>query len=324
MAAELTAESPPRMSYVVATDDDFETIRPVIDVLRRQTVSDQLEVVLPGLPPQALAQAEHELDGFRAVKAVTTGPSVSLGEARAAGVRAASAPIVFIGETHSFPHSQLAETLLEAHAGPWAAVTPAVGNANPEGALSWAGFLSDCGAWVEGLPSGEIEFAPIYNASYRRSVLLEFGDNLGSALSHGDMIRVAFRARRHRTYFESTATIDHLNTSGLGDYVRVRFWAGVAIGAQRAQRWSWHRRLLYLCGAPLLPAVYLARVRSGVGPARRKWRVPRGTSPAMLLGALVKAAGEMAGYAFGPQAGGEARLAEYELHKVAYTSHRAR
>ena len=56
-----------------------------------------------------------------------------LPEARAAGVRAASAPIVFIGETHSYPQPGWAEALLTAFEGPWAAVVPAIGNANPNG-----------------------------------------------------------------------------------------------------------------------------------------------------------------------------------------------
>src|SRR5207247_1352154 len=96
------------------------------------------------------------------------------------------APLVFIGETHSLPHPRFAQTLIEAHAGPWAVVVPGFRNANPEPSLSWAGFLSDYSPWAYGLPAGEITYAPIYNASYRRSVLLEFGDRLGRALSHGD------------------------------------------------------------------------------------------------------------------------------------------
>ena len=55
---------------------------------------------------------------------------------------------------------------MEAHLGPWAAVVPAFGNANPDGPLSWAGFLADYGHWLDGLPAGEIGGIPTFNSAY--------------------------------------------------------------------------------------------------------------------------------------------------------------
>src|SRR5436305_3536302 len=304
-----------RMSYVLVTDG-FETIRSVVDCLREQTVRGRLELVLVAPSEDAVATGRGEFEGFGSVILVPVGASLTLGDARAAGVRAASAPVVFIGETHSFPHSRLVETLLEAHEGPWAVVVPGFGNVNPDGVLSWAGFLSDYGAWVAELPGAEIDYAPIYNASYRRSVLLELGDALGGALSQGDGMLTALREGQHRIYFEPAARIDHLNMSQPTAYVRERYGAGVLIAGERARRWPWRQRLLYLAGAPLLPAVYVSRVRSGVRMVRRSARMPLGTSAAVLLGCVAKAAGEMTGYALGPRPAAEPRMTEYELHKA--------
>jgi hypothetical protein len=315
--------SPPRMSYVLVTDG-FETIRSVVDRLREQTVRGQLELVLVAPSEEAVATGGGEFEGFGSVRVVPVDAPLALGDARAAGVRAASAPVVFIGETHSFPHDRLAEALLEAHDGSWAVVVPGFGNVNPDDVLSWAGFLSDYGAWVAELPAGEMDYAPIYNASYRRSVLLELGDALGSALSQGDEMLIALREGEHRIYFEPAARIDHLNLSRPTAYVRERYGSGVLIAGERARRWPWRRRLLYLAGAPLLPAVYLSRVVSGVRTVRRSTRLPLGTSAAVLLGCVAKAAGEMTGYALGPRPAAEPRMAEYELHKAAYVSTGAR
>jgi hypothetical protein len=309
------------MSVVLVTDS-YATIRPVIDCLRAQTVRDELEVVLVGPLGDGLHRAGADLDSFAAAQVVECGSPIALGEARAAGVRAASAPLVFIGETHSYPHARMAETLIRAHSGPWAAVVPGFANANPDGAPSWAAFLLDYGAWVPGVAAGEIGHAPIYNASYRRSVLLEFGDRLGSALRIGDEMSIGLRARGHRIHFEPAARIDHLNLSAPAASLRERYLAGLLIAAERTRRWSWRRRFLYLCGAPLLPAVYLSRVRAGVRAQRRDARVPVGAFLMLLVSAFVKAAGEMIGYARGAGPAAEPRMLEYELHKVGYASPR--
>ncbi len=170
--------SEPRMSVVLVTDD-YDSISPVLDRLVRQTAREHLEVVVVTPSPEQIPAAAANLQGFAAVQVLQHGPPLDLGDGRAAGVRAASAALVFIGETHSYPHPQLAQTLIDAHAGPWAAVVPGFGIANPDSVLSWAGFLSDYGPWLEGLPAEEITYAPNYNASYRRSVLLELGMSWG-------------------------------------------------------------------------------------------------------------------------------------------------
>jgi hypothetical protein len=310
------------MSIVLVTDR-YETIRPVIDRLAAQTVREELEVVLVGPSGDQLRDVPDR-DRFAAFQTVETASPVELGEARAAGVRAASAPLVFIGETHSYPHPRMADELIRAHEGPWTAVVPSFCNADPDGPWSWAGFLSDYGAWVPGLHPGEIEFAPMYNASYRRSALLEFGDRLASALRFGDEMGLGLRARGHRVRFEPAARIEHLSVARPAAWIHERFLAGVLIAGARAQRWSWGRRILYLCGAPILPALYLRRIRSGIDAQRRSTPLPLSAFPLILAGFLIKAVGEIVGYARGTRDREDARMTEFELHRVEYASPGAR
>src|SRR3954453_5502547 len=167
-APSLAGEREPRLSVVLVTDS-YESIRPVLDRLELQTAKRDIEIVLVGAPEQALADALAQLEGFAAVKLVERELPLVLGGWRSGGVRAASAPLVFIGETHTYPDSRFAEVIMDGHAAPWAVVVPGFRNANPQSTLSWAGFLSDYGAWSASLPAGEVTFLPIYNASYRRS-----------------------------------------------------------------------------------------------------------------------------------------------------------
>ena len=90
----------PRMSIVLATDS-YATIRPVIRCLSKQTVKQKLEVVL--VTPDAKSMHSNLAGESPFAKTTVVEDSVDdLAVARAAGVRASSAPIVFIGETHSF------------------------------------------------------------------------------------------------------------------------------------------------------------------------------------------------------------------------------
>ena len=310
---------PAEISVVLITDR-WETIRRVVECLATQTVLDRLELVVVGPASGALRRHLAELNGFAGVCLVEVDSVYDFAAARAAGVRAASGPVVVLGETHSFPHPGWAAALIAAHGAGWGVVAPGFDNANPGSALSWAIFLLDYGRWCAGLPAGEIVLAPIHNGAYRRDVLLPLGPELETALSHGDRLTVQLRDGGYRAYFEPSARIDHLNISRPLPWLGERFVFGLVIAAHRAARWRWHRRLLYIVGAPLIPVVILFRIRPGVRQARRQRRLPPGTLPALFAGAVVSTIGEVVGYAWGAFRGSERRMTEYELHKASYTT----
>lgn len=312
------ATGAPQLSVILATDT-WATIRPVVGCLLAQTIRERIEIVFVSPAVDALRAEMDPLPEFAAVRFVAVGSLVPLGSARAAGVGAVTAALVFMGETHTYAHPGWAAALVAAADESRAVVVPAFGNANPSGALSWAGFLSDYGPWTEGGAPGEIDFFPINNAAYRLAFLCEFGDDLAHALSHGDRIVVGLRARGYRAWFEPSARIDHLNVARTGAWIDERFVAGAVIGWNRGAQWSLARRALYVCASPLIPFVLLARTISGVRAAAQRRRLPRGTLPAMVLGAFVKAAGEAIGYArLGNGGAAEVRMTEYEVHKVGY------
>ncbi len=125
------------LSVVIVTPDCYETIRKTIRYLRAQTVRHRLE------PDNA------ELQDFLQVRVVEVGAITSTGAARAAGIHQASAPVVAFAEDHSYPDPGWADALIEAHRQPWAAVGPAMANANPATLISWANLFLNFGPWVE-------------------------------------------------------------------------------------------------------------------------------------------------------------------------------
>jgi len=303
------------LSVILATDT-YPTIGPVVDRWRQQSARKQVELVLVAPSIDAVCPVLEHRDEFENVRVIEHSVT-DLAQARAAGIRAATAPIVFVGETHSYPQPGFVEALLAEFSGPWSAVGPVFGNANPKGFLSWAAFLSDYGRWAEGLPAGETAETPLYNAAYRRSVLLELGDRLAPSLDHGDELWTTLRAGGHRAWLAPQARLDHVNVSRPWDWVRERFLAGLLIGHYRARRWSLARRVTYVCGSLLIPFVLTWRVAPGAWRTVRQKNLPWMTIPAILVGMTIKAAGEFGGYA-GFFGNAQREMLEYEVHKLAY------
>ncbi len=308
----------PQISYILACDR-YSTIRPVFECLLRQTMKERLEVVLVTPSFEDITQALAAGKQFAAVRIVAD-PVVNLGAARAAGVRAASAPCVFIGETHSFPHPELAAIILEAFTNAaWVCVVPSVYNANPQGVISWAGYISDYGQWADGLPPGQIPNPPIYNAAYRSAMLLELGDQLPPALSHSDDLARAVAARGGETLFEPGARIGHANVKGVRDWFWNRVLGGNLIAVNRSRHWSVARRAAYIGGAFLIPVVLLRRLLPGLRQVLRSKPAPRGTLTTIIAGLGLRAVGEALGYA-GLLGDYSARgMHEYEVHKLKYS-----
>jgi hypothetical protein len=309
----------PYLSVILATDT-LDRVASVIDSLAAQTIAKKIEMILV-MTASADASAREQLwNRFHSVKVIDVKSIVALSKARAKGVLAATAPFVFIAETHAYPDPQLAEQLIAALSAEWSLAVPGFRNANPESGLSWAGFLSDYGAWSASLPPGEIERTPSHDTAFRRSVLLEFGDRLANALTFGDELYLTLHARGHRAYFEPAAGIQHVNLNRFRSFARERYLSGVLIGGYRSTRWSLMRRLAYAFGSPLIPIVILSRIQKGVREVGRQESWPASTIPALVLGAMLKAAGEMRGYLLGASDSAEEGMTGYEVRKVAFNS----
>lgn len=310
----------PDLSVVLVTDH-FTTIRRVVRHLGDQTARAVIEIVI--VCPSAVAlEADSEALGVFAgvvVKEVRSVHPMSL--ARAVGVRAATADVVFLGETHSYPHPEFAATVIATHRDAWDVVVPGMDNANDDGAMSWAAFLIDYGYWLFHLPAGQVGAAPTWNVAYKRKSLMDLGTQLGTALTGGDELATAFRERGHTIYFQPAARLDHANVSrSAGDWLHERYLSGLLVGGNRRGRWGASRRWLYVLASPLIPVVLIYRTAPSVRAALRRGRLPRFTIPALVVGAMVRTLGEVVGYIAGARAKEEERMEEYELHKVKYTA----
>jgi glycosyl transferase family 2 len=309
----------PQLSVVLITPDSFETIRRTVGCLVRQTARDRIELVIIA-PTSAQIEVDTAFVAPLACVQVVHLASLSpTGPARAAGIRAARAPIVAFAEEHCFPAPAWAQALLDAHRGEYAAVGPAIHNANPETIISWADLIIGYGPWVAPVARRDADYLPGHNSSYKRAVLLEYGDRLETLMEAETVLMWDLRAKGHRLLLDPAAETAHMNFGLWSSWLQVMLLSGRAFADTRSSSWALVRRLAFVAASPAIPFVRLSR---SLGHARR---LGRGAGflarviPVLCVGLAMDGIGQMVGYAFGAGSA-HARLAEFEWHRMKHSS----
>jgi hypothetical protein len=313
---ETTHPEPATIAIVIATDSQV-TLQPVLQHLERLDGIERLEVVIviPSGEPVELLESSA-LPNLKIVRISSIYP---LASARVAGVRAATAAYVFMGETHSFPRTGMFDAIVRAHEGGAIVAVPVFENENPGELLSWAGFINGYAPWGTWREHGRITHAPLFNASYVRRFLLDMADELEYALTAGgDMMDRLADAGAFMTV-DPSARVGHANITSLGHWLIQRAAAGRVIASTRSATWSRARRLAFAGAAPLIPAVLLRRHRSSIMKTMRRDRVSLMVLPVLAFGMLMQAAGEFLGYAFGPSESFGRMYDRYEIRQLSYT-----
>ena len=155
---------------------------------------------------------------------------------------------------------------------------------------------------------------PGHNSSYRRDVLLSYGDRLEAMMDAETVLHWDLRAGGHRLYLEPCARVAHTNFSLWSSWIRAQFFNGRLFAATRVRSMSLPKRVVYVIGAPLIPLVRLVRIAA---PRRsRELLVPYlRCLPALAFGLALDGLGQMIGYAFG--AGNAVKeVAKIEAHRA--------
>jgi glycosyl transferase family 2 len=292
----MSAESGPALSVIVLVPDRFNTVLRVVTELARQQIRDQIELVFVAVPGVSIPQSV--VADFWGWQQIEKPDWRSSADARAVGVARARAPIVAFVEDHCFPTPGWAEALLRAHERAWAGVGPVVLNANPKRTLSWANLLIEYGPWLHPRERGTVSHIPGHNSSYKRALLMEYGDQLTPMLEAESVLHWDLNRHGHAVALEPDARSRHQNFERFGASLNLRFQAGRHFAAHRSQHWPRSRRLVYTLGSPLLPVLRTWRVREHAArledTRRRPWLLPL-----VFVLLVVDAMGEATGYAFG-------------------------
>ena len=317
--------SSPALTVVLFTRTSYEVLRRTMRHLRAQTVREQLEVLITAPVAAQVRPDAGALDGFAHVEIIEVGQVETLAAAQVAGIERATAPVVVIGEDHSFPEPGWAAALIAAHRQDVAAVGPAMGNANPRTLTSWGNYIPYFGGWPASRTAGCAEQLPGHNTAYKRAVLRHYRDQLTFFLAAEAVFHQQLRQDGYQLYFEPAARTQHVNFSRFGWSTLQSLCGARLYGGSRAarERWPWSRRLFYIVGSPLIPVVRLRRMIASMRQCdeQRRW-LPR-LLPVLVWGALFHAWGEITGYALGV-GDAEKRCLDFETDRLRYVTARDR
>ncbi len=305
---------PPALTVILPTWDTFDSIRTTVDRIAAQTVAGVIELMICA-PVAARVQVDADVVAtLHSVRVIESGELHATGPLRADAIREAAAPIVAFAEDHCYPHHDWAEALLAAHQEPHAAVGPAVYNANPETATSWADLYLGYGRWLAPGRRRVVDLLPGHNSSYKRDVLIGYGPELDRLMEAETVLLWDLRRNGHTLLFEPAARVDHTNFARFGVFLDVQWHLGRVFGATRAAHWPLHRRAAFAAAAPLIPLIRLGHVvRAGWhnGFSVRRFLA---TLPVLLAGLAVDCGAQAAGVLLG-SAGSVDRLSAYEFHR---------
>ena len=221
--------------------------------------------------------------------------------ARAEGVRQARSPIVGFIDDHSLALPGWGEALVEAHKGPWAAVGGEIYNLSSAQGFADPIYLMGHGRWVPPAARGEVELLPSHETSYKREILLAYGDRLAELLMAEPVLMWRLRADGHHLFLEPDVKSMHGYTVNPLTLASFFAWSRcLAYARARTFGWPYPERLVRACLFPVLPwwraislLIYMARTR----PLRLPTLVVG--LPIILLAQYGAAAGEAVGLLFG-------------------------
>lgn len=303
----------PRLSVVLVAFCDSPHLRMALDHQRMQTIARQMELILVTSSKARLEMVRGELEGFCGCTFLEMGHIEDEGSAKAAGVKAARAPLVAFTEDHSFAGPGCAEALVRAHSrGDFAAVGPVMDNANPRSAVSWGCFLVFYSQWMAARKN--CEHLPSNHSCYQREILLEYGDQLPHMLQAESVLHWDLVSRGYRLCQEPAARVYHLNFSRIRPLLVEYFLASRVFAADRARSWGTAKRALYALGSPLLPIVRLKRIIDDTKRIRLDAGLLVHAFVPLMLNLCAGSAGEMLGYSCG-QGKAKKRLFQFEQHR---------
>lgn len=295
-------DSTPLLSVLINAGKHREHGEMLLASLLAQDIVDQMEIIVfdsveAGVPP--LPGHDHPAVHYSRIDPETLFPA-----ALARAIHQARAPIVALMEEHCIALPGWAAAMVEAHREPWGAVCGAVFNGNPGLGISDAEFLA-CRIipWQAPAERAEQEMLDGHNSSYRREVLLAYGEEaLTMMLASEAILLMRLRADGHRLLLEPKARYIHRNEASIKTLPRSLYYWHRSFGDSRAKvfGWSFPQRLKQVGVALLTPPYQCLRTLQYIREKRPDqlrtfWR----NLPVVLLLGYSCTTGQIAGLLFG-------------------------
>ena len=291
--------SPCMLSVAVVAGEQRHRIERCIAGLLAQTALPSIEILILDLAPSLgpLRGTDHP-----SVRYLPREDLDTFWSAQAALAREARGDAVAYIEEHCFAEPEWAEALIDAYRRPVAMVNYAFRDTEPQTYLSRSFLMAEYGRWMAPAKAGPIQIASCNNISYRRDVLMRYGDDLEQWLRTEYHLHRRIRADGGVIWLEPRAIAAHEDWVEWSDGLR----ANMAIKRFQAAstvtngNWSWPRRLFYAAAMPVAPALHVLRLLHSLRNRPNLWWAFVAALPVIVPTYSVMSISEALGYLFGP------------------------
>jgi hypothetical protein len=283
----------PELSVVVASVNGFPYVGKCLDALVRSSVP--LEVVVADWTDADTRR--RIVEGWPRVRLLSFDEPTPVPKLRAAGIGAASAPIIAVIEDHCVVAPDWAEALLMAHRAGHPVAGGPIRNAATERIRDWAAFLCEYSEHMEPMPKGVAPSLAGMNVSYSGEAVAAMGEFLRRGLWE-TWLHPHLQASGFELWSEPDALLMHDKDFDVTDFLGQRYHFARAYAGMRNPELG-RRRIAYCVGTPLLlPLLYWRILRNVLRKRRNRGEFAKAT-PLILLYLATWAVGEAIGYARG-------------------------
>ena len=264
-------ENPPLSVVVAIVSDttgrrDTAHLEPCLDALGRQPLASAMEIIVPYHPTVtgiAALKGRYPNAHFLEVtdlRTYTGGEGREHhDELRARGLAGARGTVVALIEDHGVVAPDWSTRLLEAHAGPFAALGGAIEN-GVDRPLNWAVYFCDFLRYQTPLPEGEAVNVSDANVAYKRTAL-ESIRPIWQEIFHEHSVTAALRSRGEKLSLAPAAVLyQHRQGLRVSSALRERFVWGRSYAATRGKLARVSQRVVWAVFAPALPVLMMLRM----------------------------------------------------------------
>ena len=287
---------PPELSVVIASYNARDTIGTALEALEASETDVAYEVVVVDSSTDGTADVVSSR--FPQVELVRSERRLYPGDARNLGVARAGGGILAFTDADCVVASDWIDRIARAHARGLAAVGGAIGNANPETAISWANQFCEFVTWLPAGGERSLADAPTACFSVTRKTFERFGPFLGGTLCSDSAFCWRLVQAGEAPRFVPDVRVGHLNVTRFRPFV-VRKWRhGLAFARVRIaeDRLGRGRCLARVVVAPAVPFVLFVRAAAAALRAPEFRSAFIRSAPLVFVGHCAWALGEAASY----------------------------
>lgn len=216
-----------------------------------------------------------------------------------AGIARAQGGIIAVTETSCIPHQNWLVSILSAHGGPYPVIGGAVEMDGGRSLVEWAAYFCEYGQFMLPAVEGVVSEVPGNNVSFKREMLKQGREFVENGFWKTYWCQ-QLQAEGIQLYSVPTIIVHYGKSYRIGPFLIRRFHHGRCFAGMRIARMSPARRVGYVLGSLLLPALFLKRIIGAIIPKKRLVSKLAVCLPIVILAVLSWSLGELCGYLLGP------------------------